>query len=1493
MLNHYPIVKYTFLLLWFAATIQAPAQNKTVATYWQETLALNNSGTSAIELPNQYRTVVPDLTALRQILEHAPAEFTPAASQTKSLPVLALPLPQGGQLLFHIMEAPLMEASLAAMHPGIKTYRGFAVAQPHISMCLTLSESGVFALVLTDEGLMTLEPMPESFTPGTHLVYFDNRIPDTGFLCGVTDNRHQHLPGNDYRGSCGGNGGTLKTYRIAIAATGELTTQYGGASGATDFIVATLSGISLIFERELSVRLTLIAGNNSLIFTNPATDPFDPNSASLPNNAQSGIATVLNNSQYDIGHVFHYSGSGNSGIAGLGVVCENGSKGKGWSSIFNLPLSRWVLLVSHEIGHQFGATHSFYGTESACSQRSTAGAYEPGSGTTIMSYQGICGTQNVGSSRDDYFHAVSLQQMLAYIGAGATCSANAATGNTPPAANANPAGSAYTIPIQTPFELTGTATDADGDALTYCWEEFDTDGSAGGPPNNAATSTTAPLFRSFLPVATPSRMFPQLSDILSNTQTIGEILPAVARTINFRLTVRDNNPAGGAFDCDATSVTVTAASGPFNITSQNSAATWSANGSNTATVTWNVANTTAAPVSCANVNILFSTDGGLTFPYTLAGNTPNDGTHTFVIPSYPTSAGRVKVAASGNIFFDINNANITLSSACAANGATITPATSVSATAGSPALDLNLQPAYGSAIANFSGAITTADPESFLAANNGSGSCVSFGGNPNRYDTYSFMVNTAGNYTFTRTSGASGIVLHCYAGNFNPGNPCTNWVGSGFNAATTINSSSLTLSLSTNITYTFVVSSFSGSNPALPAAYTIGFTPPPGGGLYNGTPPPPAGYAYTYVAVNNNTNIIAGVNGSSDLSDSVQFPPAIYGVYGLSYQSATLPNTDMLVGTTLQNLQNNLALLVYCGSLSANFVTVDVQPVNCAPPSAPAITPPTGTEVCSNNITLTASAVPGGFAGYGYQWYRNGAPIGGATLQNYHAAAGGNYTVLLTDGSCPSAQSALVTLTQTPPAAPAISPATITLCQGNTALLNATAIGAQYPNHVYRWFKDGVLLAGQSTQSINVSQSGNYTVQAYFTDDCASVASGAATVTVIPLTSVPDAQNFSTAFPPSGWNIANPDAATTWTSQTSICNSTSAVITNFVYNAPGQQDFLNSPLFDLSGLTSATLSFDVAYARYDATFFDALQVQISTDCGQNFTAVYNKSGSVLATAPDITAAFTPADCSQWRTETIDLTPYCGNTVLLRFAAINGFGNNLFIDNINLSSNAPPAGVRIEAKVWLEGTYNNANSNMNTYLRQNNLLPAGQPYNRPPWNYAGTETAPAIPANITDWLLLEVLDGLQNVVARKAALLRNDGILLNTDGSAGVVFESGVSAGNSYLLRIRHRNHIAVQSSISITAPNTNNPYDFSAAGNVQGGATQVTNLGAGVYAMTAADVNANGIVNYTDFNAVFSQNGLGNVYNDADCNLDGGIDAPDFDLYSQRAGAIGIAVIRY
>jgi hypothetical protein len=221
----------------------------------------------------------------------------------------------------------------------------------------------------------------------------------------------------------------------------------------------------------------------------------------------------------------------------------------------------------------------------------------------------------------------------------------------PPTVNAGPN---YTIPQGTPFTLTATGTDPNGDYLTYTWEEMDL-GTASPPSTDDGSR---PIFRSFLPTSSPSRTFPKLADILNNTTTIGESLPTTTRSMNFRVTARDNRLGGGGTASDDMIVNVRADSGPFVVTQPDIAVTWPVGSSQT--VTWNVANTTGAPVSCVNVKISLSTDGGNTFPIVLAASTPNDGTEAITMPNYPTTSARIKVEAVGNVFFDISNANFTI-----------------------------------------------------------------------------------------------------------------------------------------------------------------------------------------------------------------------------------------------------------------------------------------------------------------------------------------------------------------------------------------------------------------------------------------------------------------------------------------------------------------------------------------------------------------------------------------------------------------------------------------------------------------------------------------------------------------------------------------------------------------------------------------------------------------------------------------------------------------
>jgi Metallo-peptidase family M12 len=300
------------------------------------------------------------------------------------------------------------------------------------------------------------------------------------------------------------------------------------------------------------------------------------------------------------------------------------------------------------MGHQFGARHSFNGTTGGCSiGRDPVSAYEPGGGSTIMAYAGLCGTESLQQYKDPNFHAVSFDEIVG-ITSGIACGTKTPTGNTAPVPAAGPP---IIIPASTPFFLTGSATDADGDALTYSWEQFDL--GTMSPPNTDYGNR--PIFRSFAPVATPVRTFPRLQDLLANTTTLGESLPTTMRTMMFRFTARDNRMG---INTSSTTVSVTSAAGPFVVTAPNTNVSWT--GGSTQNVTWDVAGTTATPVRCANVKILLSTDGGNTFAVTVLASTPNDGAQPVTVPAISTSAARIRVECATSPFFDISNVDFTI-----------------------------------------------------------------------------------------------------------------------------------------------------------------------------------------------------------------------------------------------------------------------------------------------------------------------------------------------------------------------------------------------------------------------------------------------------------------------------------------------------------------------------------------------------------------------------------------------------------------------------------------------------------------------------------------------------------------------------------------------------------------------------------------------------------------------------------------------------------------
>ena len=401
-----------------------------------------------------------------------------------------------------------------------------------------------------------------------------------------------------------------------------------------------------------------------------ANDPYTNTSGStmLGENA-TNLATVIQTANFDIGHVFS---TGGGGIAGLGVPCGS-SKARGVTGLSNPVGDAFAIdYVAHEMGHQWGANHTFNGTVSSCGgNRSGSSAYEPGSGITIMGYAGICGSQNLARNSIDTFHVKSLEAITTYSqgGGGSVCGQTSATGNTPPTVSIV-GGPTFNIPKQTPFTLTADATDVNGDTITYDWQEYDLGASTASVPNTDETGIR-PIFRPYLPTSSPSRTFPSLAYILANanvppatspcgnfTCLTGELLPQVARTMNFQVVARDNRANGGGIN-SATATVIVDANGPFAVTSPNTNTPLYVGTSHA--ITWSVAGTMEAPVSTANVKISLSTDGGLSFPTVLIASTRNDGSETIIVPDILTTTARIKIEAIGNIFFDISDADFAIS----------------------------------------------------------------------------------------------------------------------------------------------------------------------------------------------------------------------------------------------------------------------------------------------------------------------------------------------------------------------------------------------------------------------------------------------------------------------------------------------------------------------------------------------------------------------------------------------------------------------------------------------------------------------------------------------------------------------------------------------------------------------------------------------------------------------------------------------------------------
>ena len=627
--------------------------------------------------PAHYRTVSIDLPALHTLLNSSPLESNVSAKESTT--IISLPLPDGSSESFSFVNSPVMAPGLAVKYPEIQVFLGQGVDNPSHTVRFDLTPQGFHAMILNSGSTVYIDP----FTSGdltkcisyTKASFYETTDKEQGG-CLVENNDLSSLieelaptqakpvkPANPNEILQMGmqlgsqkmmgvsNGSTLRTYRLALACTGEYASYHGGTTaGVISAMNTSMARVNGVFERDVCIRMIIVDNNESVIFLNSGSDPYsNGNGGTMLSQNQSTCDSNIGYNNYDIGHVFS---TGGGGVAYLQSPCGGNKAGgvTGQTSPVNDPFD--IDYVAHEMGHQWGGNH----TQNNSCNRSSGAAYEPGSASTIMGYAGIC-APNLQSNSDDHFHNHSINEMISFTvnGNGNSCDVPSSTNNTIPTVTIFNSGSA--IPANTPFELIASGLDSDGDAITYNWEQYDLGPQTSSSDGNLTNpSGNQPIFRSWSSTTSNTRVFPRISDLVNGTTTIGEHLPSYSRGLQFKCSVRDNVAGGGAFVDQLMSLSVDGNSGPFVVTSPNSGSV--PNGF--ATITWDVAGTNQSPVNCSTVEILLSTDGGYSFPAVLATGVSNSGSASVLIPNITTTTARFKIKGEGNVFFDISNSNVTI-----------------------------------------------------------------------------------------------------------------------------------------------------------------------------------------------------------------------------------------------------------------------------------------------------------------------------------------------------------------------------------------------------------------------------------------------------------------------------------------------------------------------------------------------------------------------------------------------------------------------------------------------------------------------------------------------------------------------------------------------------------------------------------------------------------------------------------------------------------------
>jgi hypothetical protein len=1028
----YQVVFSMLFLLSLSSSLLA--QNSFFSPVSETSISLTNS--LRVTIPNKFNTTEARINELKNFLWSLPSEKNVA--NRNAAPIMELPMPDGSVATFHVWESSIREPGLEAKFPEMKTFAGQGITDPYATIRFDYNPYfGFHAQVLSAAtGAYYIDPFARG-NINNYMSYFKRDLTKTSqFICETADNFNPNTSNVVAAGPCRGT--ELYTYRLAMACTGEYAVAVclpnpPTMAGTAAAMLTTVNRVSGVYETEVSLRMILVANNNLLIYLDGATDPYtNNNGGAMLGQNQANCDAVIGSANYDIGHVVSTNGGG---VAQLRVPCVAGSKARGVTGT-GTPYGDGfdIDYVAHEMGHQWGGNHTFNSSASSCNgNRNGSTAYEVGSATSIQGYAGICGADNIQPNSDPFFHTISFDEISNYIssGAGFNCKVATSNGNTLPVITAMNNNGAN-IPLNTPFILTGTATDANNDPITYCWEEWDL-----GPTttwNGGNANTTSPLFKSRIPKVSGSRTFPDIAVILAGYPAAppsamgglkGETLPTQARALKFRLTVRDNRAGGGGVvtggdGCQAGytgifQINTIAGTGPFEVMIPNGGESY--NGGSTQTITWNVVGTDNAPISVANVKVSLSTDGGLTYPTVISASTPNDGSEALTLPNITTTTARIKVEAVGNIFFDISNANFNITAASNPTFTFVTPApTTVACGTATAAITL--------ATTSVMGFVT---PINLVATGMPGTTTISYSVNPvipgNSTVVTLNNVNTLapGTYPITITGTAGAEVKTVQLSYI---------VSAGAGPAITVHPTPQTICAGLNTSFTVTSPTATGFQWQLS---TTG-----AGGPW--------------------TNISNG------------------GVYS-NATTATLNITGALA--TMDTYQYRAVASVLCGSTNSNPALLTVQ-------TAPAVTnSPANSTVCAGGSTSFSVTATG--TGLTYQWQvaltgcggtwtnlANAAPYSGVTtatltINPTTAAMNGYAYRCVVSGTCsPAANSGCAVLTVNTPIAITSQPAASTLCAGAQT---SFTVGATGTTPTYQWQES---TAGAGGPWTNITNGGIY-----------------------------------------------------------------------------------------------------------------------------------------------------------------------------------------------------------------------------------------------------------------------------------------------------------------------------------------------------------------------------------------------------------------------------------